>query len=93
MALLGIFLRLLYTVGVEEGQQLAWRNAAYFMLLLAVPYESFYSTILPIWIRLLLVLFLGGAVVNLLVKLQKGGKTHKPDGPGRATIHEGVKQS
>lgn len=71
MALLGIFLRLLYTVGVEEGQQSAWRSAAYFMLLMAVPYESFYSTILPTWIRMVFMLLLGGAVVNFLVRLQQ----------------------
>jgi hypothetical protein len=76
MALLGIFLRLLYTVGVEEGHTSAWRSAAYFMLLSAVQYESLYSSILPLWIRLLFVLFLGGAVVNFLVRLQQGSKTH-----------------
>jgi hypothetical protein len=74
MALLGIFLRLLYTVGVEEGHNSAWRSAVYFTLLIGVPYESFYSTILPIWIRMAFMLLLGGAVVNFLVRLQQHGQ-------------------
>jgi hypothetical protein len=91
MALLGIFLRILYTVGVEEGQASAWRSAAYFMLLMAVPYESFYSTILPTWIRMALVLFLGGVVVNFLVRLQRGNSTRKLDRPGTSVMGGGRK--
>jgi hypothetical protein len=67
MALLGFLLRLLYTVGVENGEKSAWRGAAYFMLLTAVPYESFYSTIFPIWLRLGLILGGAGFVINLMI--------------------------
>ncbi len=85
MALLGLLLRLLYTVGVKEGNKSAWRSACYFMLLTAVNYESFFGTILPNWIRLAFVLLLGGVMVNAIVRLERGRKALEP-GPSETAV-------
>ena len=65
MALLGLYLRLIYATLIETPDPAMWKKVAYFTLLTVVSYEAFYATIFPSMIRLLFVLGVSLALVNL----------------------------
>lgn len=71
MMLLGIYLRTLYASLIDTPNPAMWKKVAYFPLLTVVSYESFYATIFPSVIRILIVVALSLWLVNVLVKNAK----------------------
>jgi hypothetical protein len=69
MAILGIFLRIMYTSLMKCGEVNSWKLACYFILLNHVSYESFYGSIFPGLFRVGVVLFLGGILLNAMISL------------------------
>jgi hypothetical protein len=68
MMVLGFYLRIIYFVFVETGQNQMWRKVAYFPLLTAVSYEAFYATIFPSVIRIIVVLIISLWIANFFAK-------------------------
>ena len=71
MMVLGIYLRLIYSNLIETVNPALWKKVAYFSLLTAVSYESFYATIFPSLIRLIFVVAISLAIVNLFTTTAK----------------------
>jgi hypothetical protein len=65
MLVLGIYLRSIYALMIETPNPSMWKKVAYFSLLTVVSYESFYATIFPSMVRVVVVLALSLALVNL----------------------------
>ncbi len=65
MLVLGIYLRLIYSSLIDTPSPSMWKKVAYFTLLTVVSYESFYATIFPSMVRLIVVLAVSLAIVNL----------------------------
>lgn len=65
MLILGIYLRLIYAALIDTPNPAMWKKVAYFSLLTVVSYEAFYATIFPSLIRMIFVLAISLALVNL----------------------------
>ena len=72
MMVLGFYLRIIYFLFVENGQNQIWRKVAYFPLLTIVSYEAFYATIFPSIIRVTIVLIISLWIANLIIKVRRG---------------------
>jgi hypothetical protein len=72
MLLLGFYLRTIYFMLVETGQNQLWRKVAYFPLLTIVSYEAFYATIFPSVIRVIVVLIISLWISNFIIKKTRG---------------------
>jgi hypothetical protein len=68
MLVLGIYLRFIYAALIDTPNPALWKKVAYFALLTIVSYESFYATIFPSVLRLLFVLAISLAFVNLFAR-------------------------
>jgi hypothetical protein len=68
MFVLGLILRIIYRTLVENQPLIIWRTTLYFMLLLAVSYESFYGTMIPFLVKGGFTAALGILFVNFLAK-------------------------
>lgn len=68
MALLGFVLRIMHDALVAGQARTVWRSAAYYLLLTKVSYEGFYGTILPDLIRVGVILFVAGLIINAVVR-------------------------
>ncbi len=68
MFILGLILRIIYRALVESQPIITWRITLYFMLLLAVSYESFYGTMIPFMVKGAVTALLGIFLVNFLAK-------------------------
>lgn len=68
MFILGLILRIIYRALVENQPPAIWRTTLYFMLLLAVSYESFYGTMIPFMVKGGFTAVLGILFVNFLAK-------------------------
>ena len=56
MIIVGIYLRLIYSILIETANVRIWKKMAYFPLLTVVSYEAFYATMFPSLVRTLFVL-------------------------------------
>lgn len=68
MMLLGIILRTIYRTFVEDQPRVLWRGTMYFMLLLAVSYESFFGSIVPYLFKIGVTAAIGVVFVNFLAR-------------------------
>jgi oligosaccharide repeat unit polymerase len=68
MFLLGIILRTIYRTFVEDQPAVLWRATMYFMLLIAVSYESFYASIVPYVFKYGITAIVGVVLVNVLAR-------------------------
>jgi hypothetical protein len=71
MMVLGFYLRIIYFLFIENGQNQIWRKVAYFPLLTIVSYEAFYATIFPSVIRVTVVLIISLWIANFVTKSVK----------------------
>ena len=65
MMVLGFYLRFIYASLIDTPHPGMWKKVAYFTLLTIVSYESFYATTFPSVVRLVFVLAISLALVNL----------------------------
>lgn len=72
MFVMGLYLRLIYSLLVDTPYPALWKKVAYFSLLTLVSYEAFYATIFPAAIRLMFILAISLPLVNLFAT---GGKS------------------
>jgi hypothetical protein len=68
MFLLGIILRAIYRTFVEDQPRVLWRATMYFMLLMAVSYESFFASIIPYLFKIGVTAIVGVLLVNVLAR-------------------------
>lgn len=68
MLVLGIYLRLIYSLLIESASPSMWKKVAYFPLLTLVSYEAFYGPIFPSIVRTVVVLVISLFIVNLIVR-------------------------
>ena len=68
MLVLGIYLRLIYSMLIESASPSMWKKVAYFPLLTLVSYEAFYGPIFPSIVRTVVVLVISLFIVNLIVR-------------------------
>lgn len=67
MILLGILIRVIYSMLIENQVFSYWRALLYYMLLTSISYESFYASILPYLIKVGVVAVLGILILRFLV--------------------------
>ncbi len=67
MLLLGIYFRWIYAQFIDTPNPAIWKKAAYYVLLIVVSFEGFYSTIFPSVIRTIFILFGSLFLVNILI--------------------------
>ena len=68
MFLLGLLLRIIYRTFVEDQPAVLWRATLYFMLLMAVNYETFFAAIIPYLFKIGTTAVVGVVIVNLLAR-------------------------
>lgn len=66
MLALGVILRFIYRVLIEDQPNTIWRSTLYYMLLSAVSYEGFYGTILPMIVKVGVVATFGVIISEFL---------------------------
>ena len=71
MLIVGVYLRVIYSVLIETPQPRIWKKMAYFPLLTVISYEAFYATMFPGLVRTLVVLFICITVVAFLAPVQR----------------------
>ncbi len=69
MALLGFVLRVFRVAFVDSSRRSTWAMVAYFLLLTNVSYEGLYGTIFPQMVRLVIVLLVGGFLLDFMIKM------------------------
>jgi len=69
MFLFGIVLRTVYRALIEDQKLITWRVVVYFIILTAVSYEAFYSTLIPNMTKFGLTAVIGMAIVHLTARL------------------------
>jgi hypothetical protein len=70
MAFLGLILRVLYTGLMECKERTVWKLTCYFVMLSHVSYEGFYGGIFPVLLRVGVILFLGGILINVMASFR-----------------------
>lgn len=75
MFILGFILRIIYRALIEDQPPVMWRTTLYFMLLIAVSYESFYGTMIPFMVKGGFTAILGILFVNIIAKRMKPTET------------------
>lgn len=68
MLLVGVYLRLIYSLFIETQFPSMWKKVAYFLLLTCISYEGFYGTLFPTVIRTAVVLAFTFAIANLFAR-------------------------
>lgn len=68
MLLLGIILRAMYRAFVEDQPRALWRSTLYFMLLMAINYETFFGSIIPYLAKVGTTAVVGLVLVNFITK-------------------------
>ena len=68
MFLFGIVLRTLYRALVEEQKLITWRVVLYFIILTAVSYEAFFSTLIPNMTKFGVTAIIGMAIVHFIAR-------------------------
>lgn len=68
MLVLGVYLRLIYSLLIETATPSMWKKVAYFPLLTLVSYEAFYATIFPSVIRTVVILVISVLIVNFIAR-------------------------
>ena len=71
MLIIGIYLRVIYSLFIDTPNPALWKKVAYFSLLTLVTYEAFYATIFPAAIRLMFILAISLPLVNLFARSRK----------------------
>lgn len=72
MVILGLVLRFIYRVFVEDQKPVIWKLSVFFMLVSTTSYESFYATIIPNMIRVCVTAVIGVLLINLVAKKMEG---------------------
>ena len=72
MAILGLFLRAIYSGLVENRKFSYWRVTLYFMLFTAISYENFYGSIIPYVAKVGFTAVIGLLIVNFVISKQTG---------------------
>ncbi len=75
MFIFGIILRMIYRALIEDQPKLVSRVTLYFMLLLAISYESFYGSLVPVLFKIGITSLLGILIVNIIAKSMGYRKT------------------
>lgn len=73
MLVLGVILRILYRMLVQDQPRMLWRSVLYFMLLTSISYEGFYGAIIPYVVKVGLIAGMG--IIFLLYvagRIEKG---------------------
>ncbi len=68
MALIGIYLRLIYALFIETKNPAIWKKVAYFLLLTCISYEAFYGPLFPTVLRTIVVLAFSLSLANLFAR-------------------------
>lgn len=68
MALIGIYLRLIYALLIETKKPAIWKKVAYFLLLTCISYEAFYGPLFPTVLRTIVVLAFSLSLANLFAR-------------------------
>jgi len=68
MMVLGFYLRFIYRALIDTPNPAMWKKTVYFLMLVAVSYESFYATIFPSVIRTTIVAMVAMTIVHFLVR-------------------------
>ncbi|CAN5706063.1 hypothetical protein BH24ACI3_BH24ACI3_06100 [soil metagenome] len=69
MALLGIYLRLMYSTLIDTPTPALWKMVFYFSMLTVISYEAFYATLFPFVVRTIFVLGISMLLVNVVVSM------------------------
>lgn len=77
MALLGIYLRVIYSSLIATDSPAIWKKVAFVPLLTHISYEGFYSAIFPSIIRTGFVLLASLIAVNLIIKASRSLQAQK----------------
>jgi hypothetical protein len=68
MLIMGIYMRLIYSLFIDTPNPALWKKVAYFGLLTLISFEAFYATIFPAAIRLTFILAISLPLVNLFAR-------------------------
>jgi len=71
MLVLGIYLRVLYSLFIETSTPSMWKKVSYFSLLTLISYEAFYATIFPGSVRIIFILAVSLWLVNSIASRTK----------------------
>ena len=71
MAMLGMFMRIIYSALAAGRSISAWRIVGYYLLLSSVSYEGFFGSLLPLLIRVCFVFLIGTVVLLTLCTRHK----------------------
>lgn len=69
MMIIGVYYRLIYGFLIDTAEPRFWKKVAYYPLLAAVSFESFYATFFPIVLRVGLVVFVSIIFVNVFARV------------------------
>ncbi len=73
MAIIGFYYRLIYDYLIDTPEPRLWKKVAYYPLLAAVSFESFYATFFPIVIRVLFVVVVSVLFVGFFARKRFSG--------------------
>ena len=69
MFLFGIVIRFIYRTLIEDQPKTMWRVTMYFMLLMAISYESFYGMLIPFLFKVGITAIVGLIIVGLIARI------------------------
>ncbi len=69
MAILGIYLRLIYATFIDTSSPALWKTVVYYSMLTVISYEAFYATIFPSVVRTIFILGVTILLVNFVISL------------------------
>jgi hypothetical protein len=75
MILLGILLRIIYAVFIEDREFSYWRSTVFYMLLTTISFEGIYSLIVPYMFKIGITAFVGVVIVRFFVGTTKFSKS------------------
>jgi hypothetical protein len=67
MVLLGILIRFIYAVFIENREFSYWRSTVFYMLLTTISFEGIYSLIVPYLFKIGITAFVGVVIVRFFV--------------------------
>jgi len=78
MFLFGIVIRFLYRSLIEDQPKTMWRVTMYFMLLMAISYESFYGMLIPFLFKVGITAIVGLLIVGFVARILGHRRTLAP---------------
>jgi hypothetical protein len=73
MMIIGIYYRLIYSYLIDTPEPRLWKKVAYYPLLTAVSFESFYALFFPTVLRVFAVVVVSIIFISLFAKARSGG--------------------